>query len=99
LFLENADSDPPAVCRMLWNMRLAGWFDGLAGLVLGRSGGSESEQFTYLDALHDAFDDLPLGIIYDADIGHKPPQMTIVNGALASVTCADGQGGLVQTLA
>ena len=96
LFLENAEASPLRVCRMLWNMRLAGWLDGLSGLLLGRSAGSESEEFTYPDALHDVLDDVPVPVIYDADIGHQPPQMTIVNGALATVTCSHGRGRVVQ---
>ena len=98
LFLENAESNPGAVCRMLWHMRLAGWFDDLNGLLLGRSGGGESEHFTYMDALHDVFDDLSVPIICDADIGHRPPQMTIMNGALATVAFSEGKGSIVQTL-
>lgn len=98
LFLENAESGPPAVCRMLWNMRLAGWFDNLSGLLLGRSSGKESEEFTYMDAVHDVLDDLSIPIIYDVDVGHRPPQMTVVNGALATVECSNGKGKLTQTL-
>jgi len=98
LFLENAASDPGSVCRMLWNMRLAGWFDGLSGLLFGRSEANKKEQFTHTDALHDVFDDLPIPIIYDADIGHKPPQMTIINGAIATVTSSGGRGSISQTL-
>lgn len=98
LFLENAESNPAEVCRMLWHMRLAGWFDDLNGLLLGRSGGGESEHFTYMDALHDVFDDLSVPIIYDVDIGHRPPQMTMINGALATVACSEGKGSIIQTL-
>lgn len=99
LYLENAESGPTNVCRMLWNMRLAGWFDGLAGILLGRSAGPDSETFCYADALHDVFGDLPIPIIYDADIGHRAPQMTIVNGAVAAVECAEGHGTVQMTLA
>ncbi len=98
LYLENAESKPGHVCRMLWQMRLAGWFDGLNGLVLGRSNGKDSTEFSYMDALGDVFDDLPIPVIFDADIGHQPPQMTIVNGAIAKVTCNDGKGRIVQRL-
>ena len=99
LYLENCESSPTYVCRMLWNMRLAGWFDGLSGLLLGRSGGADTEHFTYADALHDVLDDLPLPVIYDADVGHRPPQMTIINGARATVTCTGGRGTVTLTLA
>ncbi|HUW85017.1 MAG TPA: S66 peptidase family protein [Phycisphaerae bacterium] len=92
LYLENAGSSPASVCRMLWHMKLAGWFDGINGLLLGRSGGKDTKRFTYVDALHDALDDLTLPVIYDVDIGHRPPQMTIVNGSLAAVRYSDSKG-------
>ncbi len=98
LYLENAEASPPAVCRMLWNMRLAGWFEGVNGLLLGRSGGVESEAFTYMDALHDVLDELCVPIVYDVDIGHRAPQMTIVNGSLGVVSCSGGKGTITQTL-
>lgn len=98
LYLENCESSPTYVCRMLWNMRLAGWLDGLRGVLLGRSGGAEADHFTYLDALHDVFDDLPLPVIYDADVGHCPPQMTLINGATGTVRCEAGGGEVTLTL-
>lgn len=61
-------------------------------MLLGRSGGPDSESFSYWDALHDVFDDLPIPIIYEADIGHRPPQMTLVNGAVATVASSGGAG-------
>lgn len=92
LYLENAESLPADVCRMLWNMRLAGWFDKLAGIMIGRSAGPQRQTFDHPDALHDVFDDLSVPVVYDADIGHRPPQMTLVNGALASVEARSGRG-------
>ena len=98
LYLENAESAPATVCRMLWNMRLAGWFDDLAGIMLGRSAGPDSDSFSYEDALHDVFDSLPVPIIYDADIGHRQPQLTIINGAMALMEACDGRGSVSITL-
>jgi muramoyltetrapeptide carboxypeptidase LdcA involved in peptidoglycan recycling len=99
LYLENAESTPPVACRMLWNMRLAGWFDGLRGILLGRSGGPERKFFSYSAALQDALDELPIPIIYDADIGHCPPQMTLINGAVATVESSAGRGNITLALA
>ena len=92
LYLENAESAPLDVCRMLWNMRLAGWFDKLAGIMIGRSAGPQRQTFSHTDALHDVFDDLSVPVIYDTDIGHRPPQMTLVNGALATVETSHKRG-------
>lgn len=99
LYLENGESDPVKVCRMLWNMRLAGWFEGLGGLLLGRSNSDcDARGFTYVEAMKDALADVPVPIIYDVDIGHRPPQMTLVNGALIDVNCSQAQSSLTLTL-
>jgi muramoyltetrapeptide carboxypeptidase LdcA involved in peptidoglycan recycling len=101
LYLENAGSNPGDVCRALWNMRLAGWFKNLSGLIFGRSSGpetSDSNHLSYIDALEDALADLNFPVLYDADIGHRPPQMTILNGSLAQLSFEQGTGLLIQSL-
>ena len=92
LYLENAECTPERLCRALWGLRLAGWLTGLTGLLLGRSYPPDGKTLTYLDALHAVLDDLPLAVIYDADLGHRPPQMTLVNGAVATVEATGGAG-------
>lgn len=42
------------------------------------------------------FKDLPK--IFNADIGHIPPKMTIINGSMAHVTCKNGKGAIKQKL-
>ena len=37
---------------------------------------------------------LNVPIIYDADISHKGPCMTIINGAIATVESKDGKGSI-----
>lgn len=101
LYLENADSAPAEVCRALWNMKLAGWFDAVRGVIFGRSGGPDEtnpDVFSYIDALHDVFTGSPFPVIYDADIGHQPPQLTILNGCIATLRYKSGAGSFTQTL-
>ena len=33
-------------------------------------------------------------VIFDADISHKGPTMTIINGAIAEITCKNGKGSV-----
>ena len=101
LFLENCELIPPHLARTLWQLRQAGWFEGLSGLVFGRTGAPESDSKIYsgLDAVRDAVAGLGCPVIVDADIGHVPPQMTILNGALADLAVAGGRATLTQTLA
>ncbi|MGI4861290.1 MAG: S66 family peptidase [Janthinobacterium lividum] len=101
LYLENAEMKPYDLARALLSLRMAGWFDGLSGVLLGRSGVSEPAQrdeFAYIDALRTALGDLPCPVIHDMDIGHIPPQMSLVNGAFAQVELRRGRGTVVQWL-
>jgi hypothetical protein len=54
--------------------------------------------FTQLDALRFALEGLDVPVLYDIDFGHVPPQMALVNGALATVSLAGTAGTLVQSL-
>ncbi len=96
LYLENCELTPCALVRTLFSLRFHGWFDGLSGLLLGRSAGPEdsSAEDVYADALAEALSDLPLPILADVDIGHRPPQFTLLNG-LPAVVRFDGAGGSV----
>ena len=42
--------------------------------------------------MHDAVGDLDLPVVLDLDIGHLPPQLTLVNGALATIHVEGGTG-------
>jgi muramoyltetrapeptide carboxypeptidase len=98
---ENCEGSPPAVVRMVQNMRQAGWFEGINGLLIGRSSGPDGsgpDALNYVEALQWALDDVNVPVVYDADLGHRPPQMTIINGALATVEFDDGRGRVTQTL-
>jgi len=100
LYLENAGMGPAALVRALWGLRLNGWFDGLSGLMFGRSSGPEprdADRLTYEDALQAVLADLPYPVLFDVDIGHRPPQFTLINGAFARVVFENGSGRIAQT--
>jgi len=44
----------------------------------------------------DALGRLGLPIVFDMEIGHVPPHMPLVNGALATLTVGDGVREIVQ---
>ena len=45
------------------------------------------------EALNDSvISNLNIPIIYDADISHKGPTMTIINGAIAEIEVNNGKG-------
>jgi muramoyltetrapeptide carboxypeptidase len=101
LYLENAGTTPAEVCRTLWNMRFAGWFEVVSGIVFGRSAAPDAttpEELSYEDAIEDALARTDLPIILDADIGHRPPQLMIFNGSMAQIESSHGRGKLIQAL-
>lgn len=74
----------------LFQMKQAGWFEYVKGIVVGRVLYKEEFCITYQETLKRAFGDLP--IIFNADIGHVSPKMTIINGSIAKIECKDGKG-------
>ncbi|SDI18374.1 Muramoyltetrapeptide carboxypeptidase LdcA (peptidoglycan recycling) [Paraburkholderia phenazinium] len=101
LYLENAELKPGKLARALVGLRLCGWFDGVSAVLMGRNAVADdegSDGLRYVDALQSELGDLPCPVIYDMDIGHVPPQLSLVNGALARVSVGDGGGTVEQWL-
>lgn len=93
--LENCDMDAPDFYRSLLQLYNAGWFANASGIIFGRtSAGTAAEGFTDIDAMERLAELTGVPVVFDADIGHVPPQMTFVNGAYATVNVAGGQATL-----
>lgn len=98
LYLENSGQSPTDLVRVLHRLRWAGWFEGLHGLLIGRSAAPDATGDTelgYADALRSSLGALSCAVLVDADIGHRPPQMVLVNGARADVQWSAAAGGQV----
>ena len=96
LYLENDELPPPQLSRALWSLRLAGWFDGVNGVLLGRTRAPDAAlpgDLSAAEALAAVLCDLPCPVLCDVDIGHVPPQMTLINGARATVHWSAAGGG------
>lgn len=80
--------------RCLFQMKNNGWFNNVNGVIVGRVMYPNGfyDDFTYQDALKKIFGDIP--IIFNADIGHVCPKMTMINGAIIEVICDDGKGNI-----
>jgi len=98
VYLEVAESSALAAARLLHHLRLAGWLDASNAVLIGRSGAPDDRRFTQLDALEASLGDLAVPVLYDVDFGHVPPQLALVNGALATVELDGTTGSLVQHL-
>ena len=91
---DNCDLSKEQLIRTLWKLNQLGAFKYTKGIIFGRCGNDTS----YLDydmegCLKDsAIAKLNVPIIYDADISHKGPSMTIINGSIATIKCENGKG-------
>jgi len=100
LYLENCELAPAAELRALTALRRHGWFDQLRGVLVGRSAApdpSAPDALTHAMALQAVLGDLPCPVLVDVDIGHRPPQFTLINGAYACVGYEAGSGWITQS--
>lgn len=94
-FLESFDLGSEALTRALWQLKEAGWFKSAAGFVFGRPAMFPADSdTTYEEVVLSVLGELELPIILDVDIGHKPPQFTMINGAIASIRSQGGKGSI-----
>ena len=95
-FLESFNLSSGAMVRGLWQLREAGWFRNAKGFIFGRPAMYKTEyDISYEEAIYSVLGELGLPIILEVDIGHKPPQFTIINGALATVQSKNKKGTII----
>jgi muramoyltetrapeptide carboxypeptidase LdcA involved in peptidoglycan recycling len=88
-YMEVYVSDHDDTVSALASMRDSGWFENVHGFVFGRPLFYDGND--YKDAVTSAIGDLGVPIVFDADVGHKAPRMTFVNGAIAEFDIRDGK--------
>jgi muramoyltetrapeptide carboxypeptidase LdcA involved in peptidoglycan recycling len=95
-FLESYDLGTEALIRGLWQLREAGWFEHTSGFIFGRPAMYKTySDISYEEAVVSVLGELNIPIILDADIGHKPPQFTMINGAIATIRSYNGKGSII----
>lgn len=96
-FLESCEMNSADIYRTLWQMKECGFFNNCSGVLFGRlTGYSDVADFTYIDALERVFNSLNISVIYDVDLGHKPPQLTFINGAYCDLFYENGKSTIIQ---
>jgi len=94
---ESCEMNAAEIYRTLWQMRECGWFKYCNGFLFGRADGySDTQDFTLLDAYSNSLGDLGVPVIYNTDIGHIPPQIQIVNGAMSKIDFNNGDSVVKQ---
>ena len=87
-YMETYDMDESRVRKMFKGMSKDGWFDGVTGFVFGRPLFYNGDD--YQKVVSDVLKDYDVPIVFNADVGHKPPRMTIINGAKCTVETSGG---------
>lgn len=84
-YFDNFALSAEGLYRTLIQMKYAGWFEYTKAIIVGRTLIESSETgMTYKEALQNITENIPL--IYQADIGHTSPSMTMINGAILHLT-------------
>lgn len=91
---------PTVFKRALQSLKYKGVFELCNGLLIGRSSVLDKcgKDITIEEALTEVTKDLEIPVVYDVDIGHLPPNMTILNGSYAEVVVKGNAGKIRQTL-
>jgi muramoyltetrapeptide carboxypeptidase len=99
LLLEDVDEQPYSIDRMLTQLRLAGKFDGVAGVVFGEC--SECRPREFRPSLESTFStgevidqilgDLKVPVLSGLTIGHTDDQLTIPLGLAATLDADKGE--------
>lgn len=95
VYVEASDDEAFSICRNLHTLRLAGWFEHAAAILVGRASAPDSlpgdpAGMTQREAVLDALGDLGLPLLLDVEIGHVPPHLPLLNGARARLV-VDGE--------
>ncbi|MFJ9560859.1 S66 peptidase family protein [Streptomyces fuscichromogenes] len=98
VYVEVCEDDAFTVCRNLHGMRLAGFFDRAAAVLVGRTRAPDSPGLSQHEAVLDALGPLGVPVVADVECGHVPPFLPLVNGARGRVLHTAGRSQIVQTL-
>ncbi|MEW2623511.1 S66 peptidase family protein [Streptomyces sp. NPDC048106] len=98
VYVEACEDDALVICRHLHGMRLAGFFDRAAAVLVGRTRAPDAPTLTQDEAVLDALGPLGVPILADVECGHVAPYLPLVNGARGRVVHTAARSEIVQTL-
>jgi muramoyltetrapeptide carboxypeptidase len=98
IFLEDVDEEPYSIDRMLTHLRLAGKFDGVAGVIFGECQDcrpkdykpSSTIPYGLGEVLDNLLGELKVPVLYGLTIGHTDDQLTLPLGVTATLDATSG---------
>ena len=86
-FLEACDLNPLSIRRAMWQLDHAGWFENAKGFIIGRPlcGPEPMMGMDPDQAVLEVVKPYHVPVVLNFDIGHLPPQIPIICGAMAKV--------------
>ena len=98
-YLDICELTGEVITRTLWKLKDNSYFKYTKGIIFGRNFIYNSYyDISYEETIYESLKDLNIPIIINADIGHVSPRMTIINGAIATITSSKGKGKIKFTL-
>lgn len=95
-YFDNFSLSAEVLYRTLLQFSYAGWFKHAKAIIIGRTVFESSETgMTYAEAITKALGELP--VLYQADIGHTYPHMTMINGAMLHLVYKNTKASLTFT--
>ena len=93
LFLEDVDEQPYSIDRMLTQLRLAGKFSGVAGVIFGECHDCKPREFqpsfestfSLGEVLDGILKQTKVPVLSGLTIGHTDDQLTLPEGAMAQL--------------
>lgn len=98
-YFDNCELTSEGVIRAMWQLKEAGWFQHTKGIVFGRSMTNSSYyDISFEEAIKRQLEELNVEVLWDLDIGHVKPSITLINGAIAEINYENGKGSIDFTL-
>ncbi len=92
-YFDVCELSSESIIRILWKLKDNGYFKYIKGILFSRVFACNSYyDITYEEAIYESLKDLNIPIIINTDIGHVSPRMTIINGAITTITSSNGKG-------
>lgn len=90
-YFDNCELSYYEVIRTLHKFKDNGYFKNTKGIIFGRNI-LKDNKISFEDALKNILGDTHIPVIFDIDIGHTSPELTIINGSIAHIVSQNGKG-------